>query len=128
VLRQNSQILFPQDGAAEDAALAVEPFGGRVDDKVGAEFNGSLTDRGGETVVYIKDKVVFVGEVGGGFEVDDVQCGVGGCFQVDHFGIGPDGGFPGLWIGGIDVAVFDAIFGEIFCNDGMGAAENAITG
>ncbi len=34
------QFFFPDDSAAEDAALAVEPFGCRVDDEVGAEFDG----------------------------------------------------------------------------------------
>ena len=44
----------------------------------------------------LRMQVVFAGEGGGGFEIDDVQSRVGGGFQVDHFGIGPDGGFPGL--------------------------------
>ena len=31
-------------------------------------------------------------------------------------------------IGGIDVGIFDAVFGEIFCDDGVGAAEDGVTG
>src|SRR5580692_10630311 len=122
------QFLFSEDGAAEDAALAVEPFGSGVNDEVSAEIDRKLADGCRETVVDDEEQVVLAREGGGGFEIDNVQSRIGGSFQVDHFGFRPDGGFPVLWIGGVDIAVFDAVFGEVFGNDGMGAAEDSVAG
>ena len=56
------QFLFPDDGAAEDAALAVNPFGCRVDDKVGAVLNGRLADGGSEAIIDVEEQVVLAGE------------------------------------------------------------------
>src|SRR5580658_7086965 len=75
------QILFSEDGAAEDAALAIEPFGSGVDDKVGAEIDGELANGCRETVIDDEEQVVFARNGGGGFEIDNVQSGVGGGFQ-----------------------------------------------
>jgi len=38
------QLLFADDGAAQDAALAVDPFGRRMHDQVCAVLNGCLSD------------------------------------------------------------------------------------
>jgi len=121
------QFFSSQDGAAEDAALAVDPFCGGVDDEIGAEVDRRLADGGSEAVVYIEQQVVFFGDGSGGGEVNDVETGVGGSLEEDHFGVGTDSGFPGGGVG-IDVGVFDAVFREVFGDDRMGAAEDGVAG
>src|ERR1700685_1171653 len=64
------QFFFPNDSAAEDAALAVEPFCCRVHDEVGAEFDGELADGCCKTVVDREEQLVFTREGGGGFQID----------------------------------------------------------
>src|SRR6185312_15449668 len=56
------KVLSADSGAADDASLAVEPFGGGMDDEIGAMLDRRLTDRCGETVVDVEDKVVFPGK------------------------------------------------------------------
>src|ERR1700722_13018047 len=51
------QFFFTYDGAAQYAALAVDPFGGGVDDQIGAILNGGLADGGSETIIYVEDEV-----------------------------------------------------------------------
>jgi len=122
------QLLFPYDGSAEYATLAVDPFGGGVDNEIGAVLNRRLSDRGSEAIVYVENKVVFAGQLAGGFEVDYIKSGIGGRFQVNHLCIGPDSGFPACRVGGVDIGIVDAVFGKIFGDDGMGAAKDGIAG
>ena len=121
------EVFFTEDGPAQDAALAVDPFGGGMDDEVGAVLDGCLSYGGSETIVDVKEDLVFAAEFAGGSEVDDIECRVGWGLDIEHFCIGPDGGFPGLWVAGAYVGIIDAIFGQVFGDDSMGAAEYRVT-
>ena len=66
------QLFFPEDGSAQYAALAVEPFGSGVNDEVRAKVDRGLADGSGEAVIYIKKDIVFATEGAGGGQDDDV--------------------------------------------------------
>ena len=120
------EFLFTQHGSAEDAALTVELFGGRVYDEIGSEINGCLTDGGSETVIYVKEDVVLFAERAGGSQIDDVEARIGGRFDKEHLCVGLDGGFPGCGIAGRNIRKLDTVFGKVFSDHGVGAAEDGI--
>src|SRR6185437_1448711 len=61
------QLFSSQDGAAEDAALAIEPFSGGVYDEIRTEIHGCLTDGSREAIVHIEEDIVFAAERARGF-------------------------------------------------------------
>src|SRR5262245_3436554 len=67
------QFFSSQDGAAEDAALAVDPFCGAMDDEVGAEVDRRLADGGSKAVIDVEQQVVFFCDGPCGGEVNDVE-------------------------------------------------------
>ena len=117
---------FAEDGSAEDAALAVDPFSGGMDDEVGAVLDGCLSYGGSEAIVDVEEDLVFAAELAGGGEVDDIEPGVGGGLDEQHFCIGPDGGFPGLRVADTYIGIVDAVFRQVFGDDGMGAAKDGV--
>ena len=88
------EFFFTEDGSAEDAALAIDPFGGGMDDEVGAVLDGRLSDRRSEAIIDVEQDLVFAAEFAGGGEVDDIEGGVGRGLDIEHLCIWPDGGFP----------------------------------
>jgi len=121
-----NEVFFAEDGSAEDAALAVDPLSGGMNDEVGAVLDRRLAYGGSEAIVDVEEDLVFAAKFACGGEVDDIECRVSGGLDEEHFCIGPDGGFPGLWVAGVHVSIVDAVFGQVFGDDGMGAAEDGV--
>jgi len=83
---------------------------------------------GSEAIVYVEDQLVSAGELARDLKVDDVEAGVSRRLEIKHFGIRADRGLPCGGVGGADVGKVDAVFGEIFSDDRMGAPKDGIAG
>ncbi len=99
-----------------------------VQHQTGAILHRGLVHGGGEAVVDIEDQVMFFCETARGLEVDDIEPGISGRLQIDHFCVGPYGRLPLSRVGSVDIAVFDPVFRKVLGDDRMGAAENGIAG
>ncbi len=97
-----------QDDAAETASLAVDMFGRRIDDAIGAELQRLLQDRRGEDIVDDKPRAMPVRDVRDGFQVVDFEARIGRGFEEEDLGFRPHRGFPLGEIGAIDKRRRDA--------------------
>lgn len=79
-------VLRAQDRTTEDAALAVDVFGARVDGDVRAQIEAALQQRGGEDVVQHHLRARGMGEVGDRAHIGEGLHGVGGGLEEDGLG------------------------------------------
>ena len=119
------------DGAALDAddtggdvGVPAEVFGGRVEDDVGAEFDGALDIGGRGGTVDADEGANGLCELDDLADVEDLQEGVAGGLEVDELGLGRE--LDGLGLGEILEADGDALGLEELGEESVGAAVEVI--
>eukprot|EP01132_Coremiostelium_polycephalum_P021847 gene21848-biopygen12291 len=87
------RVLGPGKGAAVDdhatqrVAVAAHVFGHRMHDDVRAELDRLAQDWRGHGVVHHQRHATGVGDVGQGFDIDDIACRVADALAVHQFGV-----------------------------------------
>ena len=84
------RLVAPQDRAAQDAALAVDVLGRRVDDEIGTERERLLEDRGGEDVVDDEKRPVGAAQLGQCGDVEDLHGRIGRGLDQHKPRLGPE--------------------------------------
>ncbi len=120
----NQLFRWPNTMPPQHTTLPIQPFRCRMYDQVGAKLHRQLPDRCGKTIVHAKNQPVFFCEVTNNLQVDQIQSRVCGCFQKDHFCIGPDSRFPGLRIACRYITVFNAVIRQDLRDHGMCTSED----
>ena len=82
--------------AAQGSGVAVQVFGGGMDDDIRPEFKGTAIDGGREGIVHNQWHAVGVSQPGVLLDIQDVECGIGQGFPKDQLGVGAEGGLNGL--------------------------------
>ena len=101
------ELLARQDHAAEHAALAVDVFGGGVDDAIGAELQRMLQQRRGEHVVDDERRAGPVHDLGDAGDVDELERRIGRRFQERRLGVRTQRRPPRVKIRAVDEGRFD---------------------
>ena len=96
------EFLRPENDAAETTALAVDMFGCRIDDAVGAEREGALPQRRREHVVDHQRRAGLMRDLRNRRNVDDLQCRVRWTLEEQGLGIRPYRASPLLEIEPVD--------------------------
>ena len=116
--------LVGKDHAAEAATLAVNMFGGRINDDMGAEFERFLEKRCGEDIVNDHFRTDLVGKLRYAGDIHHFECRIGWAFEEKQLGVWLDCLFPVAKITSVDQRAFDAIFRrERFNHPAAGAEE-----
>ena len=102
------ELLARQDDAAEHAPLAVDVFGGRVDDAIGAELHRMLQQRRGEHVVDHQGRASPMHDLGDAGDVDELERRIGRRFEERRLGVRTQSRPPGVKIGAVDQGRGDA--------------------
>ena len=117
--------------SADDVGVAGDVLGDGVHHHVEAVLEGALVDGGAEGVVAAEEGAgaLLFGELGDAGEVGDLEGGVGGRLDPDHFGVGGEGVGEGVVVGEVgvgDVEVLGALAdaGE----EAVGAAVEVVHG
>ena len=96
------ELFARQDDAAKHAALAVDVFGGRIDDAIGPELHWALQEWRGEHVVDHKGRARPMHDLGDAGDIDELERRIGRRFEERRLGVRSQGRAPGVKIGAID--------------------------
>ncbi len=102
------ELLARQDDAAEHAPLAVDVFGGRVDDAIGAELHRMLQQGRREHVVDHQGRARLMHDLGDAGDVDELQRRIGRRFEERRLRVRTQGRPPGVEICAVDEGRGDA--------------------
>jgi len=116
------ELLRADDRAGHDVAMAVEVFGGAVEDEIETDLQGPEIDGCREGGVDEGEQAMAPGESHDGFEIGDLHQGIGDRLDVDHTGLGPYQLVPAFGVLGIECGRLDAQAGQVFVDEGLGAA------
>jgi len=97
------------EGAHNDVRVTSDVFSDGVDTDVRAQKEGALEIRGGEGVIGGSDNSLALGNLADGFDVANLEGGVGGSFDPDKLGVGLDGLFNVFNVGHINKGVFNTV-------------------
>ena len=97
-----------ENDAAEAATLPVDMLRRRIDDNVGAELEGLLQERRREDIVDDEPRARLMREIGDGFEVVDLEAGIGRRLEEKGLGLLADGLLPLREVGAVDERRLDA--------------------
>ena len=111
--------------AAQAATLAVDVFGGRMNDDIGAQRQRLLQHRGAEAVVHREQRAVGVGHVGQCGDVHQLGQRVGRRFDDEQLGVRLAGRRPGIQVGQRRVVHRDAEALEVLVEQADGGTEHA---
>ena len=117
------ELLRPQHDAAEAAPLAVNMLGGRIDDDVGAELQRPLQQRRGEHIVDHDQRAGLLGDLRHGFDVHQLEHGIGRRLEEEGARVGLHRLLPGLEIAAVDQRGLDAVARQQVLDDVAAAAE-----
>src|SRR5262245_23479196 len=87
--------------------MAIEVFGGRMNDEIKAEFQRALDKGTRKGIVGSGPDSAALRKSGHPLEVDELECRIGRRLNPDQPGIRPHGAFESTRIGEIDIARFD---------------------
>ena len=102
------------DHTAQGAALPVDVLGGRIDDDIGALFDGFGKDRRGKHVVHDDQSPDLMGNFSDGPDIDQFQRWVGHRLEEHRLGARRHRVAPLFKVGAIDESDFDAVAGQNF--------------
>ncbi len=102
------ELLARQDHAAEHAPLAVDVFGGRIDDAIGAELQRMLQQRRGEHVVDDEGRASPMHDLGDAGDVDEFERRIGRRFEERRLGVRTQSRPPRVKIRAVDQGRCDA--------------------
>lgn len=97
------------EGAHNDVRVTSDVFSDGVDTDVRAQKEGALEIRRGEGVIGGSDNSLALGNLADGFDVANLESGVGGSFDPDKLGVGLDGLFNVFDVGHINKGVFNTV-------------------
>ena len=109
------------DHAAQGVAVAVDVLGDAVQHDIGAQLQHMLHRGRGERAVHHHPDVGS-GDVLDGPDVRHLHHGIVGGLEIDHLGVGPDGGLHGLQVAGVHAGDLHAHAGQIGGGHVVGAA------
>jgi len=92
-----------------DVGVTSDVFSDGVDTDVRAQKEGTLEIRRGESVISGSDNSLALGNLANGFNIADLEGGVGGGFNPDKLGVGLNGLFNVFNIGHINERVFNTV-------------------
>jgi len=92
-----------------DVRVTSDVFGNGVDTDVRAQKDGALEIRRGEGVISGSDNSLALGELADGFNVADLEGGVGGGFNPDKLGVGLNSLFDIFDVGHVNKSVFNTV-------------------
>lgn len=93
----------------DDVRVTTDVFGDGVDTDVRAQKDGALEIRRGEGVISGSDNSLALGELADGFNVADLEGGVGGGFNPDELGVGLNSLFNIFDVGHVNEGVFNTV-------------------
>ena len=102
------ELLACEDHAAEHAPLAVDVFGGGVDDAIGAELHRMLEQRRGEHVVDHQGRARPMHDVGDAGDVDQLEGRICRRFEERRLRVRTQSRAPGVKIRAVDESRGDA--------------------
>lgn len=96
-------------GAHNDVRVTSDIFSDGVDTDVRAQKEGALEIRRGESVISGSDNSLALGNLADGFNIANLEGGVGGGFDPDKLGVGLNGLFNVFNVGHINKRVFNTV-------------------
>jgi hypothetical protein len=97
------------ESAHNDVRVTSDVFSDGVDTDVRSQKEGTLEIRRGEGVISGSDNSLALGNLADGFNIANLEGGVGGSFDPDKLGVGLDGLFNVFDIGHINKGVFNTV-------------------
>ena len=102
-------LVVGSESSHNDVRVTSDVFSDGVDTDVRAQKKGTLEIRRGEGVISGSDNSLALGNLADGFNVADLEGGVGGSFNPDKLGVGLDSLFNVFDIGHINKGVFNTV-------------------